>query len=337
MMSSFVLGAVVSCLFVAVYWTLFSAMHRRPRLKSLLLGALPVSLAAVLIESLIIPVFSAFVFLVVLAPIIEELLKFGATAYRRDLYAGLGVGLGFALSENALYFGSFMSAGALVPLSFLVSFILLRGLADPVLHSFTAALSTGTWRTHKPRWLGYSILIHAGYNFAAFIGLSSLAFIAPADALITIALLSAFVLWLRRSPSHISVTFRQLAGGRASPVPAAAPGAPWSRLAMWQIRRRKRDAAAAQIAHASLPAPSGLSQDELLKWVKDSAKEHGFNAVASSLGLKSEYERTSWMRHSVFTQEGRQSHSYEFGKSGITLLVALVGGAALLFWLVFLS
>ena len=336
MISSFVLAAVVSCLFVAVYYGLFSAMHRRPRLKSLILGALPVSFAAVLIESAIIPVFSAFVFLVILAPIIEEALKFGATAYRRDMYAGLGVGLGFALSENALYFGSFMSSGALVSLSFLAAFILLRGMADPVLHSFTGALSTGTWRTRKPRWLGYSILIHAAYNFAAFIGLSSLAVIAPADALITIALLTAFVLWLRRSPSHISVTFRQLAPGVAAAVPAAARGAQWSRLAMWQILHRKRDAAAAQAAQATLSAPPTPSQDELLKWVKDSAKEHGFNAVASALGLRSEYERTSWMRHSVITQEGRQSHNYEFGKSGVAVLTALVASAALLFWMVFL-
>ena len=337
MMPSFVLGAVVSCLFIAVYWALFSAMHRRPRLKSLILGALPVSFAAVLIESAIIPVFSAFVFLVILAPIIEEALKFGATAYRRDMYAGLGVGLGFALSENALYFGSFMSAGALVSLSFLLSFMLLRGLADPVLHSFTAALSTGTWRTRRPRWLGYSILIHAGYNFAAFVGLSSLAVIAPADALITIALLAAFTLWLRRSPSHISMTFRQLARGAAPPVPAAAPGAPVSRLAMWQIRQRKRDEQVSQHpAQEPVTAPAGLSQDELLKWVKDNAKQHGFNAVASALGLQSDYERTHWMRHSVFTQEGRQSHSCEFGKSGIAVLTALIAGAALLFWMVFL-
>ena len=86
---AFMLGTIISSLFIAVYYGLFSAMHRRPRLKSLLLGALPVSLAAVLIESMIISVFSAFVFLVVLAPIIEELLKFSATAYRRDMYAGL--------------------------------------------------------------------------------------------------------------------------------------------------------------------------------------------------------------------------------------------------------
>ena len=151
---AFILGTVISCLFIAVYYALFAAMHRRPRLISLILGALPVSLAAVLIESMIISVFSAFVFLVVLAPIIEELLKFSATAYRRDMYAGLGVGLGFALSENALYFGSFMSAGALVSLTFLAVFILLRGMADPVLHLFTTALSTGTWRKRKPRWLG---------------------------------------------------------------------------------------------------------------------------------------------------------------------------------------
>ena len=337
MISSFVLAAVVSCLFVALYWGLLAGMRRRPRLISLVIGALPVSLAAILVESFIIPVFSAFVFLVVLAPIIEELLKFGATAYKRDMAAGLGVGLGFALSENALYFGAFMSAGALVSLSFLLSFMLLRGMADPVLHSFTAALSTGTWRTRKPRWIGYSILIHAAYNFAAFVGLSSLAFIAPADALITIALLAAFVLWLRRSPSHISVTFRQLAPGVAAPVPAAAPGAQWSRLAMWQILHRKRDAAAAQAAQATLSAPPNPSQDELLKWMMDSAKEHGFDVVASSLGLKNEYERTSWMRHSVFTQEGRQSHSYEFGIPGIATLAGLLAAAMLILWLVFLS
>ena len=106
---------------------------------------------------------------------------------------------------------------------------------------------------------------------------------------------------------------------------------------MWQIRHRKRDAAAAQASPPQLPAPSGLSQDELLKWVKDNAKQHGFNAIASALELPSDYERTHWMRHSVFTQEGRQSHSYEFGASGIMLIGALIAGAMLLFWAVFLS
>ena len=105
---------------------------------------------------------------------------------------------------------------------------------------------------------------------------------------------------------------------------------------MWQILHRKRDAAAAQAAQATLSAPPNPSQDELLKWVKDSAKEHGFDVVASSLGLKNEYERTSWMRHSVFTQEGRQSHSYEFGKSGIAVIVLLVAFTAILSWVIFI-
>ena len=106
---------------------------------------------------------------------------------------------------------------------------------------------------------------------------------------------------------------------------------------MWQIRRRKHDVQASQdSAPEPVTAPAGLSQEELLKWVKDNTKQHGFNAVASSLELKNEYERTSWMRHSVFTQEGRQSHSYEFGVSGIMLIAALIAGAMLLFWAVFL-
>ena len=336
---AFTMGTIISCLFIVVYWALFAAMHRRPRLKSLILGALPVSAAAVLAESMVMPLLSAFVFLVIVAPVTEEALKFAGSAYRRDMAAGLGIGLGFALSENALYFGSFLSIDTLVSLSFLAAFVLLRGLADPVLHSFTAALSVGTWRTGKWRWLGYSMLIHGGYNLVAFLGLSSLVFIAPADALITIALIAAFLLWLRYSPSHINITYRQLADGIASLDLHQKRGREQQkrRFAMWQMPWRKRaDATVDLQAPAAIAPPQNPSKEDFLAWVRAHSAEHGFNAVADALQLEQGYEPARWVRRSTYESEGRQNHYLEVGRAGVLAMSGAALGAALMIWLVFL-
>ena len=338
MISSSLLGTVLSCLFIALYWMLFGGARRRPRLKSLIIGAVPVSAAAVLAEGAVIPLLSVFVFLVIVAPVTEELLKLAGSAYRRDMAAGLGIGLGFALSENALYFGSFLSAGALVPLSFMVSFILLRGLADPALHAFTTALSVGTWRTGKWRWLGYSMLIHGGYNLVAFTGLSSLAFIAPADALITMALIAAVMLWLRNSPSHIKITYRQLADGPSPPDLHQNRGGKQQkrRLAMWQMpwRKQSADKASTQppVTIAQLQHPS---KDDFLAWVRAQSTEHGFDAVADALQLEMGYEPARWVRRSTYASEGQQSHFLEVGRAGIMAIFGVVLGVSLMIWLVF--
>ena len=338
MISSLLLAIILSCLFIALYWMFFRGARRRPRLKSLIIGAVPVSAAAVLAESMVMPLLSAFVFLVIVAPVTEEALKFAGSAYRRDMAAGLGIGLGFALSENALYFGSFLSIDTLVSLSFLAAFVLLRGLADPVLHSFTAALSVGTWRTGKWRWLGYSMLIHGGYNLVAFLGLSSLVFIAPADALITIALIAAFLLWLRYSPSHIKIIYRELrhtavcsnsdliTGEKRRKRPIAALGT---------SQKQRVDTNADTNADALMPL-SNPTEDEFLEWVKDQSAEHGFAAVADVLDLEKGYEPTWWVRRSTYASEGRQNHYLEVGRAGVLAMAGAVLGAALMIWLVFL-
>ena len=345
MISSSLLGTVLSCLFIALYWTLFSGARRRPKLKSLMIGALPVSVAAILAEGIVIPLLSVFVFLVIVAPVTEEALKLAGSSYRRDMAAGLGIGLGFALSENALYFGSFLSAGVLVPLSFLISFVLLRGLADPVLHAFTAALSVGTWRTRKWRWLGYSMLIHGGYNLVAFIGLSSLAIIAPADALITIALITAFLLWMRNSPSHIRITYRELtAEQRKQTVASMFPhfrantGSKQQkrRFATWQMPWREHaDATVDLQAPAAIAPPQNPSKDDFLAWVRAHSTGHGFNAVADALQLEQGYEPARWVRRSTYVSDGRQGHFMEIGRAGVAAIVGIVLGAALMIWLVF--
>ena len=346
MISSFIIAVILSCLFITLYWALFSGAKRRPRLKSLIIGALPVSAAAVIAESMVIPILSVFVFLVIVAPIMEETLKFAGSAYRRDMAAGLGIGLGFALSENALYFSSFLSAGVLVPLSFMISFFLLRGLADPMLHSFTAALSVGTWRTRKWRWLGCSMLVHGAYNLVAFIGLSSLAVIAPADALITVALITIFMLWMRSSPSHIRITYRELTAEQrklqaASILPDLGQNTGVKqqnrRFAMWQmLRRRQVVEDTAPPAAAVITPPQNPSKDDFLAWVGAQSTQHGFTSVIAALQLEGGYEPTRWVRRSTYVSEGRQSHFLEIGRAGVLAMTAVVLGAALMIWLVFL-
>ena len=346
MISSLLLGIILSCLFITLYWALFSGAKRRPRLKSLIIGALPVSAAAVIAESMVIPILSVFVFLVIVAPVTEEALKFGGTAYRRDMAAGLGIGLGFALSENALYFSSFVSAGALVSLSFMVSFVLLRGLADPALHSFTAALSVGTWRTRKWRWLGCSMLIHGTYNLVAFIGLSSLAVIAPADALIAVALITIFMLWMRSSPSHIRITYRELTAEQRKLQAASIlldlgqnTGVKQQnrRFATWQMPWKRRNAENAETPTAAVVAPpQNPSKDDFLAWVGAQSTQHGFTSVVAALQLEGGYEPTRWVRRSTYVSEGRQSHFLEVGRAGVLAMTGVVLGAALMIWLVFL-
>ena len=346
MISSLLLAIILSCLFIALYWMLFSGARRRPRLKSLLIGALPVSAAAVIAESMVIPILSVFVFLVIVAPIMEETLKFAGSAYRRDMAAGLGIGLGFAFSENALYFSSFLSAGALVSLSFMVSFILLRGLADPALHSFTAALSVGTWRTRKWRWLGCSMLVHGSYNLVAFVGLSSLAVIAPADAIITVSLIMVFMLWMRSSPSHIRITYRELTAEQRK-LQAATTLSYFGqntgvkqqgrRFATWQMPWKRRDAEnAGTPAAALIVLPQNPSKDDFLAWVRAQSVEYGFDAVVAALQLEGGYEPTRWVRRSAYVSEGRQSHFTEIGRAGVLAMAGAVLGAALMIWLVFL-
>ncbi len=222
------------------------------------------------------------------------------------------------------------------------------------IEAFTAALSVGTWRTKKARWLGYSMLIHSAYNAAAFIGAASLVLIAPADTLITIALVACFALWLRRRPSHITMVHRQLRKGQSNGVASALGGAPSSltekQMAGWmheqsKIHGRKAVEAAVyrqiatglaiqmEVNAAGSPQcemPEDLAREDMISWIRQQSDAHGFNSVVSAMQLPAEYERSRWLRKSTYILEGSPSTYYEVGFpavvviAGLALLTALV-------------
>ena len=130
---------------------------------SLLFGSVLVALSAILIEYLELSFLSSPVFfLLFLAPVTEEILKFLAMAWRKDPRAAYGTGIGFAITENAVYFMAFIHSPILVFL--LVS----RSMSDPSLHALTARIDLRTWHGKK-RGLPLGIFIHASWNFLAIL------------------------------------------------------------------------------------------------------------------------------------------------------------------------
>lgn len=135
----------------------------KPRIPALLLGAIVVSSAAIVIETWVLNFVSGTLLLLIYAPIIEELLKFAATRYKRDLRSALGVGSGFAIAENALYF---VTLASIYSLPVALPFILARAVGDPLLHSASTSISVKTWRGKKlaiPEAIG----LHFLYNLFA--------------------------------------------------------------------------------------------------------------------------------------------------------------------------
>ena len=126
-----------------------------------LVFGIPPFLIALGLEDLSLSYFSLLVIAIIIAPIIEESMKFLFTFYGKDVKTGIAVGLSFALIENALYFNSFGSIFLLI--------FLLREFTDPILHSTTTAISTFTWK----KGIGYiglplAILMHASWNLFGY-------------------------------------------------------------------------------------------------------------------------------------------------------------------------
>ena len=131
----------------------------RFRLRSLLLGvgALFIAYYIELFEEMQIGVTGEILMIVFLAPVVEELVKFAMTYYKKDLKAGVGVGLGFAMIENAMYF---TSLSGIVGLGTLLMF---REIQDPILHTSTVSVSVKSWKG-KP-FVFISIAMHSVYNY----------------------------------------------------------------------------------------------------------------------------------------------------------------------------
>ena len=94
--------------------------------------------------------------IVFLAPVVEEIVKFLMTWYKKDVRAGVGVGLGFAMIENAMYY-TYDS-----PLVGLGTLLMFRELQDPTLHSSTVSVSVRSWKGIP--YIILSIAMHSIYN-----------------------------------------------------------------------------------------------------------------------------------------------------------------------------
>ena len=141
----------------------------KPRLSTLFLGATVLAAVALLIEleaSAALPSVVADVLVrVALGPLTEEVLKFLASgATGANFASAAGAGIGFAATENALYFWAAWGG----PVDSLIALIAIRAATDPLLHSTAATLSTLTWRGRA--W-GFpaAVALHMSWNMATLV------------------------------------------------------------------------------------------------------------------------------------------------------------------------
>lgn len=163
------LTPVAEAYFLAFVLTAPFVAWSRPRPLSYATGATLVALGALLVEVLVQdtlnPMIAAAVVLVFVAPLTEELLKFldsGVTG--ANFASAAGAGIGFAATENALYF--FAAWGE--PLGFLIALIAVRAASDPLIHLTATSLSTLTWHG-KPWGLPAALALHALWNTVALV------------------------------------------------------------------------------------------------------------------------------------------------------------------------
>lgn len=149
---------------------------------------------AIFLESVVIDIFALFLsagalslFLsAVIAPVVEELTKATGVLVARGrldevengLVYGAAVGLGFAATENVLYFSDALSAGGDI---FLWTFVT-RTLTSTLLHASSSAIvgfgiarsvAQVRWSGRRSSWSPYylaAVLIHAAFNLLASFG-----------------------------------------------------------------------------------------------------------------------------------------------------------------------
>ena len=163
------LTPVVEAFLLAFVLTAPFVTWLRPRPLSYAVGSTLIALAALLVEVLVQdalnPAIAATVVLVFVAPLTEELLKFlGSGVTGANFASATGTGIGFAATENALYF--FAAWGE--PLSYLVALIAVRAATDPLIHATATSLTTLSWHG-RPWGLPAGLTLHALWNAVALI------------------------------------------------------------------------------------------------------------------------------------------------------------------------
>lgn len=312
----YVFPVLFSVIFILVYCGVFRAIGKQPRLIEIVIGLSVISLAAVVLESYLFTVLGTILGLLIIAPALEEILKFSATFRKRDARAGIGVGLGFALTENVLYFHSFISGiqvSSVLSVSFISSqifiFISMRGAFDPLLHSTLSGLSAWTWQKGRRIWLPVAIGLHAAYNLIAIIGQTDISFLVAADAII---LLPALYVLLRKGKTN---------------VPASPSEAP--------TEQKPQPTKARPPIYVHIEK---LGIDNLASWVRSTSRNSGFESMARMIGLdvQNRYQRTSWVRRSVLQSGTRKTTYTEMGIYGAFLIAGLAALAGIAVWVLFL-
>ncbi len=172
----------------------------RPTPLAFALGAVVVAVLALLLElaiqSALMPVTAGLVVLVLVGPLVEELLKFGASGATGATYrSAAGAGIGFAATENALYFAAFWGE----PLTYLATLVVVRAVTDPLLHSTATTLTTLTLRG-RPWGLPAGLTLHILWNSGTVVA----GLLDPAGGLVLLAANTTAVLGvmllMRRSP-----------------------------------------------------------------------------------------------------------------------------------------
>ena len=160
----------------------------RPKIVSLIIGGSIVAFVAIISENFILDFTSEVFLLLIAAPVIEEVSKLLATIYGRHMRNAIGVGLGFAVVENALYLAVVLSSYSL---NLAIPFIMARAIGDPLLHSTSASISVRSWSGSKSA-LPKAIGLHFLYNFWAVVlaGLPGLFEYEPVIIILLLVLIS---------------------------------------------------------------------------------------------------------------------------------------------------
>jgi len=287
----------ISAAFIALYYAVdLTIFKQKPSLVSLLIGLTAVAAASYYAETYLYTLsFSLVLSLMFIAPIIEETTKYAATTYGKKIRNGLGVGLGFALSENALYFHTFVSMYSLSVIMF--SYIILRGFGDPLLHQFTAGLDSKTWEKSNPGWIGIAMAIHIGYNFAAIV-MASLTpmYVYPIMAGEIIALLVGMKFLTRIKGEKKEATEQEVKKEE-------------------KVEVVKKET---ELNYSSL--------DAFRKSVREFIDMEGFNALVRKLKMETGYERTKFIRTAKYESENGNGRYIEIGPAGAAVIAVIIAG-----------
>jgi Na+-transporting methylmalonyl-CoA/oxaloacetate decarboxylase gamma subunit len=315
-----------------MYFALFTYLFKtKPSWISFLIGIFVVGTAAYILENVLYydVFYSITISLLFVAPIVEEALKTSSLFYGKKIENALGIGLGFALAENFVYFMNFNSIYQFSTI--LVLFVVLRGIMDPAFHSLTASIDSYFYRN---KWYlkaapFASMLIHSGYNFTAIIipliFVSQQFYLYTIVAGVVILALSILLIKSNNVKEIESTKENEEVEEKKEPVKIKSTEDEKGRIETMQ----KTDV-------IEINTKSLQSFTESINQIN---QKYGFKKVLDILKLKYEpYTKTKWFRISELTENEKNSNIYiEFGLFGILALSVIIFISGYIIWFLFFS